>query len=682
MKRERKSKRMKKIALMLMAFMFLTPLAAAEEWLEEEPLTAVSESEAEPEMEDSPDALATEAIEWNYDELIVGSTTPMEGAFYTNMWGNTTADADVRMLLHGYNLAEWDSEAGGFVLDPSVVSGVVVTQNDEGDHVYNISLYQDLLWSDGSKVTAWDYAFTWLIEAWPGMKQLGAAQPDRNYIVGMKEWMDGSADTVSGIHVINDSQLIVTISHEYLPFFYELGLLDCAPSPSGIIAPDVLIADNGMGVFLTGAQLTVEALRATLLGEDGYVSKPRITCGPYHLVSYEGEEARFELNPYYKGDSNGVKPTIESIVLRHVSNDSMISLLASGEIGLLNKCADADAVAQGIALAAEQGDFAMANYTRMGAGFLSFSCERSTVAEAEVRKAIAHCLDKDAAVRQLVGNYGLRVDGYYGIGQWMVQLLNGTMAYPVEEPKTADAAATQAYEARLAEWESLTLDEIPAWTLDTEEASRILEAAGWKESENGGAYVKGEGVRSKTINGERIPLSLRLSYPEGSAVGEALRQHFVPYLAEAGIGLELQEISFDQLIRRYYRQEEREEDILFIATNFDVLFDPSSAFEPDGSLNWTGIQDDQLYKLAADMRHTEQGDALAYCKKWLAFQKRFAETLPMIPIYSNVYFDFYPKVLQNYQITENIGWSKAVVEAFLGDAVPEPEEEDDLFLIE
>ena len=75
------------------------------------------------------------------------------------------------------------------------------------------------------------------------------------------------------------------------------------------------------------------------------------------------------------------------------------------------------------------------------------------------------------------------------------------------------------------------------------------------------------------------------------------------------------------------------------------------------------------------MKKTEPGDLLSYVKKWIAFLERFAETEPMIPVYSNVYYDFYPDVLQEYIINSNITWSAAIVPAYLSDPPEEPEEE-------
>ena len=132
-------------------------------------------------------------------------------------------------------------------------------------------------------------------------------------------------------------------------------------------------------------------------------------------------------------------------------------------------------------------------------------------------------------------------------------------------------------------------------------------------------------------------------------------------------------------MKYYYRREARDCDMVMLATNFDVVFDPAMIFMPDGAqvntYNPTAIDDEQLYALAMDMRRTDSGDTLTYCKKWVAFEERFQEIEPVIPIYSNVYFDFYPRVLHDYDVSSNITWTQAIVGAYLSDAADVEEEE-------
>ena len=180
-------------------------------------------------------------------------------------------------------------------------------------------------------------------------------------------------------------------------------------------------------------------------------------------------------------------------------------------------------------------------------------------------------------------------------------------------------------------------------------------------------------MREKEVNGETVTLALKMVYPVTTPIGEMLEERFAAPLKQAGIALTIE--ASDNVLPMYYGQTERDYDMAWLATNFDVLFDPSPLFMPESGTNTTGILDEELYALAEDMKKTEPGDLLTYVKKWVAFLERFAETEPMIPVYSNVYYDFYPDVLQEYIITTNITWSEAIVPAYLSDPPEEPEEE-------
>ena len=66
------------------------------------------------------------------------------------------------------------------------------------------------------------------------------------------------------------------------------------------------------------------------------------------------------------------------------------------------------------------------------------------------------------------------------------------------------------------------------------------------------------------------------------------------------------------------------------------------------------------------MRSTRPGDVTGYMRSWVAFQERFNTVLPMIPVYSNMYYDFYTGMLRCYAPDANESWGKAIVGAYLG----------------
>ncbi len=600
-----------------------------------------------------------------YDHLTVGNPTPMRGEFFTALWGNATSDIDVRDLLHGYNLIYWDGGNGMFTTDPTVVSGVTLMQDEQGNHIYLLSLQSDLYYSDGSRITAWDYAFTWLLTMSPAIAEIGGLPARYEHLLGYEAYMEGESPALAGVHVLADSLLTVTLNHECLPFFYEMGLLSCNPYPIDVIAPGLRVLDDGAGVYLSGT-LSAETLRRTILDPaTGYQSHPAVVSGPYIIDSWDGVTAEFTRNPYYKGNPQGVQPVIERLTYTLADNADMMDRLAEGTFGLLDKVTRADSIQRGMDLMAG-GRFDMSNYPRVGLSYISFACEKPAVASEAVRQAIAWCVDRDAVMADYTGNYGIRVDGFYGIGQWMYGAVMGTITPP--EPGPEDAEAVAAYEAALPAWEALSFDELTVYTENTETANALLDRDGWT--------LNADGVREKVIDGQTVTLDLRMIYPQGNNINEIFERRLVPNLEKVGIRLHMEAVPMGELLTRWYKQGPRDEDMIYLATNFDIVFDPSVNFvlNAEGEANWsyTNHTDAELYRLAEDLRRTEPGAVLEYLQKWLKFQARFNQTLPMLPFYSNIYFDFFTADLHDFQIVETVTWGDAIVGAALYEA---PEEE-------
>ena len=604
-------------------------------------------------------------------KLVVGSTTQMSGNFFSEMFGNNTSDIDMRTLLHGYNLMQWAGEIqpGAYSTNPSVVSGIIALDDDEGNRTYTIMLYSDLVYSDGTPITTADYAFSMLLTVAPEMTEIGAQTVVSDYIVGSDAYKAGETNVLSGMRILSDTMMSITVKAEYEPFFYELSLLDYNPYPISVIAPGCEVVDEGEGVFIRNIDETVEEpiftadlLRETVLDpETGYLSHPSVVTGAYVLDSYDAQThtATLSINPYFKGDAYGCVPSIQTLVFKPVSPSTMIDELRNGEVDLLNKCTSANVIMQGRELAAGDG-FSAANYPRSGYSFISFSCERPATSSDVVRKAIAHCLNKNALVSAYVGDYGIVVNGYYGLGQWMFSLAIGAQMPPLTEEQT------------YADWSGVNLTKLQVYDFDVDEAIRLLEKDGWTLNRDGGEFdPQTDDARCKEIDGELIALDLKMIYPEDNAVGYWLNELFVRNLAKAGVVVTVEAKPMAELLDVYYRNVEREYDLIYLATNFERVFDPSYTFSPadayQGKSNRSGIADEELYRLALDMSLTAPGDVLTYCLKWVALQQRFTEVLPAIPVYSNIYYDFYIDNLRNYAVSADQTWAESIIRAFLID---------------
>ncbi len=618
-----------------------------------------------------------------YEELIVGTATAMTGQFFTDAFGTNTADIDVRSLLHGYHLVKWNGADCAFGIDQTVVSGLVSVAQEDGGKQFIIALTNDLQYSDGTPITAKDYVFSILLTASPQMAAVAGMAANLTYIAGAKEYMDGKTSVLSGVRLLGERQFSITISGDSLPFFFEMGWLDFCPYPISVIAPGCEVKDEGKGALIQNMDpevkkpiFTEALLKATVLDpEKGYLSHPAVTSGPYVLTSYDADarEAKFALNSYYKVDTQGKKPTIPQVTFRYMEPGTMIDEIRGGKVDLLNKCVQAEVIQAGMPLASAGVAF-RSSYPRSGLSFISFACEQGPAQFQSVRQALALCLDRDQFVADYVQNFGQKVNGYYGEGQWMQQLVNGTLPPPLEQiAEQTGGEGTEAYQKAVEAWDALNLDSLDAYEVDMERAKGLLTKDGWTLNEAGKDFTEGtDFVRCKKVDGKLMPLSLSIMVTENHGI-EAKLEGWQQNLAALGIRLTVEAKPYEVLLSRYYRKEPRGNDMFFIGSNFLTLFDPTGAFSvfdsEQGALNTTGLRDEKLMQLALDMRRTEPGDLFGYCQKWVAFQEYWNEVLPMIPLYSNTYFDFYAPRLRDYGINENITWAEALNNAYLSDAL-------------
>ncbi len=598
-------------------------------------------------------------------QLVVGSPTQMNGLFSTDLWGNNTADMDVRALLHGYATAVWVRDKG-VVLDSTVVQSLTADQGADGARTYTFTIAPGLMYNDGTPIDARDYLFSLLLCSAPEVAELGGNPRGLDFLVGYEAYKAGSG-RLSGARLLNDHQFSLTVTKEYQPYFYGLALTSLSPYPISVITPGCELRDDGDGAYIAARQdagalpgdlgytpgvFSKKMLQATMLDPtNGYAFNPYVTSGPYELVSNDRNvhEASFRVNPNYMGNYEGQKPHIESLLFRQVKTAEIAEELSNGTVDLVNKVANGDALAETKALL-DAGELAQMDYPRTGLTFLSFVCDRGPTASVAVRQAIARLVDKQALLAEIVGaDRALPVHGYCGMGQWM-------MSYQIHNPNGDVTTGAEAMEAF-------------ATAYDLQAARQLLEGDGWTLNERGEPFVPGtDPVRYRMANGQMEPLTIRWAKSADNPAADIVEQALSNPFAELGIGLDITTMPFAMLLRQYYSPSQSSYDMFYMGSNFTYLFDPyydySTAPEHLGLLNTTRLKDDELMALAEDMRRTEPGNADLYMQRWLAFQARWVEQMPLVPLYSNTYADLYRPDLQNYSIAQHSSWALAIPYAY------------------
>lgn len=570
--------------------------------------------------------------------LRVGSMTVMTGKFFTGMWGMNAADIDVRQLLHSYPTVDVLQDQT-LALNPVAVRDMQVRLDEQGNRVHRITLHQDLYFSDGTPIKAQDYVFSVLLQYSPYIRELGGIPIRADFLQGGDAYQNNKTDKLLGLRLLNDHEFSLTVIEGSYPYYYDLTYINVKPYPLHVIAPGCEVEDSAQGAYLKGP-FDATLLKETILDpQTGYLSHPSVTSGAYQLTEYDPDThiASFAVNPYYKGNINGVKPAIPRLLYRSLSAAEVLPALKSGRIDLVNKVSDRQVRDE----ANNMPGIASSLYNREGLGFIAFLTEQDPVRDVRLRRALAHLVDKEALVESFLGEYGKPVDAYYGVGQWMAQ---------------------QSF-----------LEE-PTWTIypyDMERAEVLLEEAGYVYDQEGEAYKAAPDARryKKSKDGSLKPLVLRMAITQDHPAAELLVEQMEKDLAKAGIGLTIDRITLPELMQVYYAQSDRAYDMLYLASNFYELFDPYYIFhtspEYRGVLNATFIQDEDLMLAAKEMRETPSDQKDAYYEKWIAFQQAFTQALPMIPLYSNTYSDFYTTKLTGYNILNYYSFADAIVEAKL-----------------
>lgn len=574
-------------------------------------------------------------------QLVIGTSTDLENDFYDASYNNNATNYKLYDLLHGLATVTSDKE-GAFVYDPTVVKSHEEKENEDGTKTYTVTINDGLVWSDGTPITAKDYVFQLLLESSPEMNQVDGYPSQAGYsLVGYDEFFAGDTKAFAGVHLVDDMTYSVTVKAEELPYHYDITYASAAPRPMHVIAPDCDVKDTEDGATITG-DFTAELLQKTINDPDtGYRYHPKVTCGPYLFDSYDiaSRQGTFVVNPKYAGDYRGVKPVIEKIVIKTVKSDTMINELASGSVDLLFQTSGADTINAGLDLV-DEGKAQKNTFFRNGYGKIQFDCSQFPTDSANVRQAIAYCLDRNEFARQYSGGYASVVHSYYGLAQWEYQ-----------ESK---------------DWINQNLN---TYEKNIEEAKKLLDADGWNKNKDGSAY-SGTGTRYKEVDGELKPLTIEWANTDGNPVSELLATMLPEAMAEAGMELKATTMDLPTLLAAIDHTGDKIYNMYNLATGFSLASSPWYYYSTDpvwmqGGYNSNWISDKDLEAAAAALKPIAYDDDDSWLPAWQNFMKVWNEKLPDVPLYSDEYYDFYSTKLKGWESTSVWEWSRAVLDAWV-----------------
>ena len=601
---------------------------------------------------------STETTETRPNRIIYGSTTGISGDLGNAWWTNNADDLTLCGLIDDYEVVVSD-QGGAFVVNETVCGGVETTDNEDGSKTFTVKINEGLTFNNGEPITAANYVAYALVRYSPAALE-ASVQTAADQIVGAADYQSGTTSYLSGIRLLDEYTYSVTISADYVPFYYELTYASFAPIylPQYASA-DLTVKDDGQGAYLDGGSLVASEIDASR-----WVYEGRVSAGPYQVVSVDtgANEAVLELNPNYAGNFEGQKPSIEQVVMVKSVTETEFDALKTGSIDLLNQLSDGNEINTALDLV-EEGGYEVSAFERSGYGQLTFQCDFGPTQFEAVRHAVAYLLDRNDFANQFCQGHGSVVHGPYGLSMWMYK-----------------------------DSEELFASELDTYAYDPAKAVEILEADGWVLDENGNPYESG--TRYKEVTAEEagdyplnvtladgrilMPLHIMWASSEDNPVSELLAVMLTngQQTADAGMVIEQTTMTFDELLLYMHRDATQGDKygvptygMYNLATNFYANYDQSYAFTSDPDMvalgyNQNYLFDDELDQLSMDMVYgVESGDDETYLKIWQDFIIRWNELLPNLPLYSNVYYTIYPEWLEGFEQNSLWGFEDAILYA-------------------
>ncbi|MFU1717017.1 ABC transporter substrate-binding protein [Bacillus amyloliquefaciens] len=238
---------------------------------------------------------------------------------------------------------------------------------------YTFRLRKNLVFSDGSPLTAKDAAFTLTLlhdPAYAGYEDITTA-----YIKGGKAYKEGKAKTIEGIRVLDDRTIQITTEKVSAKSLLLLG---------GQVLSEAYYGKN----YQFGKLDYLKELYAKPLG-----------AGPYQFTEYlPGQEIRYQANEHYYAG----KPKTEKLIYKIIDPSTSLQLFETGDLDYASFSPDDDTVQHLKSLGFANISVSVVN----DYGLVYVNHKRPPFQDKEVSQALIYGLDRQKIVDVRFKRYG------------------------------------------------------------------------------------------------------------------------------------------------------------------------------------------------------------------------------------------------------------------------------------
>ncbi|EOH95708.1 peptide ABC transporter peptide-binding protein [Enterococcus moraviensis ATCC BAA-383] len=508
-----------------------------------------------------------EAIKGGTLEVAVASDTQFKGLFSKIYYQDA----------YDYHYMR-PSDEGLFGYDEDFVitdDGAAKLDLDVDNKKATITLKENIKWSDGEPVTADDLIYPYEVI---GNKDYTGIRYDDNFtnIVGMEEYHDGKADTISGIKKVDDQSIEVTYK-EMNPGMLQLdGGVYTSAMPKHIFK-DIPIKD----------QEKSDAVR-----------KNPVTYGPYYMSKIvTGESVEYLPNEhYYKG-----KPKLDKIVFTNVPTASIVEAVKAKKYDMVYSMPTDNFPTYKDSEGYQMLGREELAYTYVGFKLGTFDKEKGEVimnpdakmADVKLRQAMGYAMDNDAIGQKFYN--GLRTGAT-------------TLIPPI--------------------FKTLHNTDVKGYQYDLDKAKKILDDAGYKDTD-------GDGLRENP-KGEK--LTINFASMAGGETAQPLADYYLQQWKEIGLDVKLATgrlIDFQAFYDKI-KNDDPEIDVFQAAWGVNSAPSPAGLYSRNAAFNYSRFASEENDKLLKAIDSKASFDDTKRKEAYDAWQEYMFEQAPVIPtLYRN-----------------------------------------------
>ncbi|WP_105114441.1 oligopeptide ABC transporter substrate-binding protein [Streptococcus suis] len=468
-------------------------------------------------------------------------------------------------------------------------SGLAKAEFDVEGKKITVSLTgKDYKWSDGQPFTINDYIFT--IKSMASKDYTGVRFDDKFLnIVGMEEFVAGTASDISGIKKVDDYTVELTVKEMSPSMMYAGGDVPAYIQPEHIYK-DIPVADWEKSEYSRTAKL--------------------VGMGPWKIKEIvNGESITYVPNEHF---FKGTTPKTSSLKIDIVSPDTIVSEMKAGNYDIADMPVDQlDSykdlsnlnIVGSLNSAYEYISFNLGKFDE--AAGKNVMNENAKMNDVKLRQAIAYAIDTKTAGEKLY-------NGLYHPAKSLIISFFG----------------------------DLHDSELAGYTYDPEKAKKLLDEAGYKDT-------NGDGIREGKDGKEfKITFAAR----KRTEANEALVQQYIAWWKEVGLNVELYTGRTVEVNTFYDAIQANDPAIDMYAGGWSTGFDPN----PNGlwgevaPFNMSRFVSEENTKLLDAIGSVESFDEKKNLESYKAWQKYAAEQAFAIPTFESEEITALNKRVKNY----------------------------------